>query len=314
MKQKYRILVLVLSSAAVSVAGCGGSSPSEGSGGGRAAFVFTSERDGQDDLFLADADGRVVRRLTNDGFREHSPAVSPDGGTIAFVSNRDGGADRLYLIDADGKNVRRLENSVLSTPDGRGRTDPIPPRGMSPTFSPDGRQILFAVPTPQPGIDIYLMGRDGSGPVRIPVAATADTYSVAFHPDGRRVVFARGGDLYLASLDGSGETRLTETPDAESFPRYSPDGATIVFLNSVRNEQAGRLDSDLYRINADGTGRTRLTETGHESGATFSRDGATVYFSSYRDGDWELYSMAADGSGERRLSARRGYDGMPAAL
>jgi dipeptidyl aminopeptidase/acylaminoacyl peptidase len=133
--------------------------------------VFTSERDGQDDLFLADADGRIVRRLTDDPSREHFAAVSPDDSTVAFVSNRDGGADRLYLIDDDGKNLRRLENSVLSVPDGRGRTDPITPRGTSPAFSPDGRQILFVVPTPQPGSDLYLMDRDGSNPVRIPVGA-----------------------------------------------------------------------------------------------------------------------------------------------
>jgi TolB protein len=128
------------------------------------------------------------------------------------------------------------------------------------------------------------------------------------------VVVAREGDLYLANLDGSGETRLTDTPERGVLPKFSPDGATILFLNSARNAPADRLDSDLYRMNADGTGRTRLTETGREGGATFSRDGATIYFSSFRDGDWEMYSMAADGAGERRLTARPGYDGMPAAL
>jgi len=303
----------LLALALTSAVGCGGSSEEPIGGDGRADFVFTSERDGSDDLFVMDAAGGGRVRLTDHPAREASASFSPDGSTIVFLSDRGLGSP-IHLMDADGGNVRQLQNHVLSWGTTRGRTSSPISLALSPVFRPDGQKVLFVVPTERPEVaGIYLMNLDGSEPTRLPVEIWGDTRAVAFHPDGQRVVFTRGGDIYVANVDGSGEARLTETTGGELTPRFSPDGATVLFLRSEWNAAERRYDYDLYSMAADGSGVTRLTETGRESGGTFSRDGSTIIFSSGRDGDSEIYSMRSDGTSETRLTRRRGYDITPAA-
>ena len=73
-------------------------------------IAFASERDGDREIYVMDADGRDLRRLTNDPAKDGPPAWSPDGTKIAFVSVRDGKPD-IYLINADGTGVRRLADA-----------------------------------------------------------------------------------------------------------------------------------------------------------------------------------------------------------
>ena len=72
-------------------------------------IAFVSNRDGNDEIYVMDADGSNQTRLTfNDG-SDSSPMWSPDGAQIAFTSVREGNTD-IYVMDADGSNVRRLSD------------------------------------------------------------------------------------------------------------------------------------------------------------------------------------------------------------
>ena len=104
--------------------------------GGR--IVFRSGREGNHDIYLMDADGSNVRRLTDHAATDTMPAFAPDGKRVAFTSNRDDDYE-IYILsldvaqrDTDGgqDRPRRITNS--------------PGRDTHPCFSPDGKWLVFA--------------------------------------------------------------------------------------------------------------------------------------------------------------------------
>jgi dipeptidyl aminopeptidase/acylaminoacyl peptidase len=133
--------------------------------------VFVSERDGNPELYVMNADGTGQVRLTNDAARDVDPAWSPDGRRIAFASGR-GGATQLYVMSADGSGVTRLTTS--DTED------------RHPAWSPDGGRLAFSrVRCPDTGRTCYptvfVVGPSG---VPAEVGLGDDP---AWSPDGTRI-------------------------------------------------------------------------------------------------------------------------------
>jgi TolB protein len=91
-------------------------------------IAFVSDREGSPQIYVMNADGSGVTRLTSPPARSLAPTFSPDGHTIAFASDREGSM-QISVMSADGSRVSRLTN-----PPGSYRT---------PVFSPDGQEIAF---------------------------------------------------------------------------------------------------------------------------------------------------------------------------
>src|SRR6185503_7112081 len=91
-------------------------------------IAFDSNRTGNDEIFVMNADGSNQINLSNNPAHDNNPSWSPDGKKIAFVSNRDGN-DEIYVMNADGSNQTRLTNN--------GSAD------RTPSWSPDGTKIAF---------------------------------------------------------------------------------------------------------------------------------------------------------------------------
>ena len=85
--------------------------------------------DENSEVFVADGDGSNPRDLTNNPFFDGWPAWSPDGGRIAFASNRRGHGYQIFIMQADGANPRLVANTEG--------------RGTAPRWSPDGKAIYF---------------------------------------------------------------------------------------------------------------------------------------------------------------------------
>jgi TolB protein len=189
--------------------------PSWSPDGDRIAFTRYLNDD-TSDVYVVDADGSNLRRLTGRAgrsFGSYYPAWSPDGRRIAFVRHN------IYVIDADGTGLRRL---TTSPPDPESRGDfPF-------VWSPDGQRIAFVRRSDARGVDIYVVRADGSGLRRLTRSGEAD--EPAWSPDGRRIVFSQTvpagdfdqADLYIVNADGSGLRRLTKTPHLEAEPVWSP--------------------------------------------------------------------------------------------
>lgn len=132
-------------------------------------------------------------------------------------------------------------------------------------------------------------------------------------PDGRKIVFGSGRagntDLYVMDLDGSNLKRLTNNPEDDNSPKWSPDGKYIVFARALPDD-----NSEIFLINADGSNEKRLTnQPGDDSHPNFSPDGKRIIFNSARTSpdlkiEWrlqlhEIFTMNIDGSDVRQITS-----------
>lgn len=246
-------------------------------------IAFSSDRDGNFEIYTMDADGGGQTRLTEDPGEDHSPAWSSDGSRIAFVSTRDGNAE-IYVMNADGTGQTRL--TINSAGD------------LGPKWSPDGSQIAFF--TNRDGNDeIYSMNPDGSSQVNL-TNHPADDSSFAYSPNGTMIAFSSNRDdsqfdIYTMTASGGGLTRLTTAAGNDINPSWSSQ--QIAF-------QSNRDDTDeLYSMGAAGQNQTRLTNnTDFDHDPSQPTDGSRIAFSSSRDGNFEIYLINPNGSGVTRLS------------
>ena len=261
-------------------------------------IVFHSNRDGNNEIYLMNADGSGQQRRTTQPEADFGPSWSPDGQRIAFTSFRDGNAE-IYVMNADGTGapLNRTNNSA---------TD------QQPTWSPDGQRIAFVRDA-----DIFVMNADGTGvPLNItnnPATDVQPTWS----PDGQRIAFASSRDsaalrpeVYVVNADGTGSPQnLTNSPGEDNQPAWSPDGQQIAFRSG---REPG--NPEIYVMNVDGTGvpLNRTNHPGADQQPTWSPDGQQIAFTSFRDGNFEIYRINADGTGpQQNLTNNPGEDDEP---
>jgi TolB protein len=207
------------------------------------------------DLYVADASGANLKRLTNYGVYTAEATLSPDGKTIVFTSLKDGDLD-IYTMRTDGSNLRRL----TTTPGYDGGA----------FFSPDGRQIVYrawhwrdeAGTVDSAGLatyralladrlvrpnrmEIWVMNADGTGQRQVTRLGSAN-FAPFFTPDGRRILFSsnhhvnpRSGnfDLFVVDVDGTGLEQVTTSPVFDGFPQFSPDGKRLVWASNRHSDK-----------------------------------------------------------------------------
>jgi len=235
------------------------------------------------------SDGTEARRLTH-GVPATDPAWSPDGRKIGFTRREDVGGgytkfseDDVYVMDADGGGQRPLTKDVVNQHAGQ------------PSWSPDGREIVFMrgapVPTALPARpgELFVMAADGAD-VRGLTHGSRDLHP-AWSPDGKEIAFARAiepassagfAGIWVVDATG-GEPRELTSPESQvdGSVSWSPDGTRIAF---TRTRPESELDgvASVYVMNRDGTNVHELLRHRYFAcctyGLAWSPDGRTIAF------------------------------------
>jgi len=244
-----------------------------------------------DQVCIMNADGSGLRRLTlEDNVRHFYPSLAPDGQSVLYSGFREQNVYEIYSLDLNDSSVDRFTDKmgVLTAPEispdeksitfargnpnnGRfqlmlmGRkgegADNIPQIfGWDPTWSPDGKQILFA--SDRDGlIQLFAVKPNGKGLHKItnlPAMRGRSDWS----PDGQFIVTYSGEawnrEVYIMNADGSNARQLTPTGGNSQGPSFSPDGKWVAFTAYFDN-YGDDHGCEIYIIRVDGTDLRRLT-------------------------------------------------------
>ena len=252
------------------------------------SISFYSDRDGDKEVYLMDYDGRNQRRVTAHKSISMSPAWSPRGESVAYVSYFGGSGPAIYLADlASGRKSPVITSGSLNT---------------SPTFSPDGQRIAFARSLGS-NVEIFVCERDGSGLRQLTYSSAIDT-NPAWSPSGREIAFtsSRGTgrpQIYVMDADGANLRRITFTGDYNDGAAWSPDGTRIAYASRQESGGFGIAISNLVDLAA----KLVLSGGGSHEHPSFSPDGRRIAFASTRGGRTQVHVMRDDGSAVRPLTS-----------
>jgi Tol biopolymer transport system component len=185
-------------------------------------IVFSTNYDGDEEIWTMTDDGQNVRQLTNNEiFVDREPAWSPDGSTIVFVSDRDSpGFTEIYSILATSP--EGPDNPVIRLTDAANSS-------YAPVWSPDGSKIAFISDRESGDGDVYMMDPDGNRPELLTYDTVSEDRSPSFSPDLRYIAFIsnREDDLfqtYLVNIATREVIRVTNN---------GQDDRTVVFLPNI---------------------------------------------------------------------------------
>jgi Tol biopolymer transport system component len=214
-------------------------------------IIFQTDRDGNDEIYMMQQDGRMQTRLTTHSADDRFPNWSPDGKKIVFASKRDGNWE-IYTMDLDGTNIQRRTNNENED--------------AYPDWSPDGKKIAFAS-TRDNNWEIYTIDAEGSGTEEgLTRLTTSDTYDDT-HPtwsgNSTRIIFASSlEDLSLkesriVEIRASNGAKIRDwqktTSGLYEAPSWSPDGEYLSYAYDT--------DNNVYLINVAQSGSPILLTT-----------------------------------------------------
>jgi TolB protein len=244
----------------------------------------------QHQLIVADADGATARVLVSSLAPLMSPAWSPDGRKLAYVSF-EGNQSAVY--------IQTLRSGA------RERVSDRPGVNGAPAWSPDGRKLALTLSKGSPNLDIYTLNIKDQVLTRLTRRASIDT-EAAWSRDGRDIYFTsdRGGapQVYrVAAAGGAEPERVTFEGRYNARPRPSPAGEQLAIVHNDRGN---------YRIAAvdlDRRGTLMVLTSGElDESPSFAPNGETVMYATRQRGRGILATVSADGRIRNEIAALEG--------
>ena len=213
----------------------------------RSRIAFVRARGNDSDIYVMNTDGTGARRLAGSAarFQDLYPAWSPDGRLIAFASNRFG-ENEIFVMRANGTGLRRVTRTARWVDD------------TQPVFTPDGRALVIA--SNRVAFSNYELYRirlsDGRALKRLTVwgsggdLAPGDDLMPELSADGARIAWVSdrpgpegqpGYAVWTMNANGGDLRRLVRHANLNiAFPRFSPDGRTVVYSTFVFDDRGTR--------------------------------------------------------------------------
>ncbi len=251
---------------------------------------------------------RIVPRDGDESSLTISPAVSPDGSRVIYLSQREIFTVDLYVADARTGEVLGQLASANANP----HHDALAYMNTSGTWSPDGARFAFATYAEGDNQIAIASVEDRSVVQRFDLSGVGAVYSLDWAPDGDRIVFSgsAGGvtDLFSLDLDDGTVSQLTDDAWSQLHPTISPDGATVAF-STDRSEPADleRLDFGPPRLGFMDLQSGEIQTLQPFPGAKhidpgWSPDGSSLYFISDRGGFSDIYRLSVEDGTVRRVT------------
>ena len=211
-------------------------------------------------LYTMASDGSDIRLLapTDDSYNSFPPRWSPDGARLAFVRHVGSVDQAVYTVRADGSDLEKVSSTA-----------------SLPSWSPNGERLALALPDGE-DVALFTVAADGSDAQRLttiegwqsqgwgssePTGAWVE--SVAWSPDGSKILYTCGWAVCVVDLDGNPVGTSPEDPTGAPAPAWSPDGSTIAVGRSTSSEdRSWGSDRVLYRMSPDGTDIQDLVREG----------------------------------------------------
>ncbi len=242
-------------------------------------------------LWVADSDGESASAALTSTEPLISPAWSPNGQQLAYVSF-ESRKPVVYVHEVATGRRRAVADFKGSN--------------SSPAWSPDGRNLIVTL-SRDGGSQMFMMSASGGEPQKLSHSSSIDTEAV-FAPDGQSIYFVsdRGGSpqIYRMPVSGGVAQRVTFSGNYNISPAISPNGTMLAFISRV----GGAFKLTLQDLSS-GTVRT-LTDTEADESPSFSANGKQIIYATQLSaaGRWQeaLMTTTLDGRVKSKLTAVSG--------